>query len=378
MRPATALAVLALAACAAAGAAGGRSPPPLFWSRPRPRRRAARSDQHFQRAGAPTKAVVAVQCHLDSDGSVANLAYKLAVPPAGNGTYQWLCPPTAADLKRAPAVDACFRTNAVVGVAARNGAGGKLGQVVFKQADGTRTTCGSAAKGAKLEKKAAGGRQLSGLSAACLSRGGAGRLAGAAFAAPLKPATRRPAGAAAAPLSTAADCASSYTYDLSMVTADADGTDQDVRVVVEAGGAFYATDVLPKDYTQPGAWASFQRAFPFKGEEVTRLCVAWAPAEGGGGIFTDAEDDAWAFKGLMLGPLGNVLAGGLILGPYTGNDWLYVPRPLNGQDAAVACCTAGGAAPRGARPFAAANYPRAGDLVVDLGPCAGEIEAGYM
>ena len=319
-----------------------------------------------------------MQCFLNSDGSVANLAYKLAVPPSGNGTYQWLCPPTAADLKRAPAIDACFRTSPVVGVTARNGAGGKLGQVVFKQADGTRTTCGSAAKGAKLEKKAAGGRQLSGLTAACLSRGGAGRLAGAAFAAPLKPAKQRPAAAAAAPLSTAPGCATSYTYDLSMNTATADGTDQDVRVVVEAGGAFHVTDALPKGYTQPGEWPSFQRAFPFKGEEVTRLCVAWTPAEGGGGLFTDAEDDAWAFRGLHFMPLGNVLAGGLILGPYLSNEWLRMPRPLEGQDAAVACCTAGGAAPRGARPFSAANYPRAGDLVVDLGPCVGEIEAGYM
>jgi hypothetical protein len=37
------------------------------------------------RAAAPTKAVVSVLCFLRADGSVANLQYKLAAAPSGNG-----------------------------------------------------------------------------------------------------------------------------------------------------------------------------------------------------------------------------------------------------------------------------------------------------
>jgi hypothetical protein len=180
MPPAFALAVLALAAtCAAA------------------------------RAPSNPKAVVAAQCFLRADGTVANLKLKLAAAPAGNGTYRWLCPPTAADLKRAPATDFCLRSNPAVGVVARNGAGGALGIVAFQRADGTAATCGRVTDGARLERAARKGRQLSGLAAACRSAGGVGRLAGASFAAPLKPLQPRPAGAAADPQGWFDDCVSS-------------------------------------------------------------------------------------------------------------------------------------------------------------------------
>jgi hypothetical protein len=179
MTPAYVLAVLALAAtCAAAAAA---------------------------RAPSNPKAVVAAQCFLRADGTVANMKLKLAASSAGNGTYRWLCPPSAADLTRAPAADFCFRSNPVVGVVARNGAGGELGLVAFRRADGSAATCGRVADGTRLERAARKGRQLSGLSAACRSRGGVGGIAGAAFVAPLKPA-RLPVAAAADPQGWWDDC----------------------------------------------------------------------------------------------------------------------------------------------------------------------------
>ncbi len=142
------------------------------------------------------KAVVAVECYLASDGTVANLRVKrVAAPKTEAGGFEWLCPPTPGQAARAGEHDGsfCFRNSPAVGVVAKNLKGGIVGEVAFERPNGSSSSCGAAAgapapRGAPLRASAAPGRQLSTLDAACRAAGGLGRVAGAAFHAPRAPA----------------------------------------------------------------------------------------------------------------------------------------------------------------------------------------------
>ena len=110
--------LLLLALCGAARAAAPGAWPRAAESARLSRRRARRLQYNTacrpppadRRPHCPAaKAIVAAECYLASDGTVANLRLKrVAAPATEEGAFEWLCPPTEGQAARAGEHDGSF------------------------------------------------------------------------------------------------------------------------------------------------------------------------------------------------------------------------------------------------------------------------------